>query len=197
MSNLLIIGAGGIGSHLIKHICECIEQEQIDAFDYNITIADSDIVELEQMRYQNFKADEMGKNKAEVLAERFKDYGVEAIKDRIRNEKQMKEFDIFVLCVDNDKTREAVIRYCFKNDKEFIDLRATGRRIFAMPKEKKLEENLKFVDSTDFNEYSCQDKDDLKKGWVQRGNRIVAEMGCQMLLNFARGHNNRIINMVV
>ncbi len=193
---ILQIGCGGIGSYLIQEICECIEQEQIDSFN-EIIIADDDMVELEQKKYQNFKLNEVGKNKAECLAKRFNEFGIKAIQKRIAKETQIKGCDLIILCVDNEKTRELIIKYCHKHDKEFIDLRADGRRIFAMPKEKRLEDNLKFVDSKDTKEYSCQDKSDLEKGFIQKGNKIIAMMGNQMLLNLIRGHSNKTISMVI
>jgi len=189
---ILQIGCGGIGSYLISEITECFEQEQINAFT-DISIADSDMIEMEQLRYQNFKSNEIGMNKAKALGKRF---DVKAIMKRLGKESQIKGYDIIILCVDNEKTREMVIRYCHKNEKEFLDLRATGRRIFAMPKTT-LEGNLKFVDSRDLKEYSCQDEMDLEKGLIQKGNKIVALIGVQMLLNLLRGHDNRTINEVI
>ena len=199
---ILQIGCGGIGSYLIPEIAECIEQEQIDSFSNKITIADSDIVELEQIKrkYQNFKYDDVGMNKAKVLADRYKLFGerlFNPITERIEKESQLKGYDLIILCVDNEKTREMVIRYCHEHNKEFIDLRATGRRFFAMPKERRLQNNLRFVDTKDLMEYSCQDIADLEKGFIQKGNKIVAQIGNQMLLNLMRGHSNRTIIMGV
>lgn len=198
--NILQIGCGGIGSYLISEIAECIEQEQINIFSNKIAVADSDIVELEQIRYQNFKDSEVGKNKAKALANRHKLFGerlFKAITQRIERKCQLKNYDLIILCVDNEKTREIVIRYCHEHNKEFIDLRTTGRRIFAMPKEKRLQDNLKFVDIGDLKEYTCQDIADLEKGWIQKGNKIVAQIGNQMLLNLLRGHSNRTISLGV
>lgn len=193
---LLVIGTGGIGSYLVEHLHRCVGKELLDPR-IEITVADPDIVEIEQRKYQNFELNEVGLNKAFALSERFKDSGVEAIQKRIIKESQLKGFDFIMLCVDNEKTRELIVRYCHKDDVEFIDLRATGRNIFAMPKEKSLADNLKFIDGKDTREYSCQDKRDLEKGWVQMGNQIVALWGCQMLLNHLRGYRNIVFNKVI
>lgn len=196
---MLVVGCGGVGSWFINEIAEKIGQEQIE-FTELISIADSDIVELEQLKYQNFREDEIGRNKAEVLASRYKVFGVDVFKPlgkRITKESQLKGYDFFVLCVDNEGTREMVVKYCHENGKEFIDLRATGRAIFAMPKLRTLEENLKFVDSADTQEYSCQDERDLENGWIQLGNKVVALIGTQMLMNFQRGRGNRTITMLI
>lgn len=195
----LIVGCGGVGSWLVDEVAHQIEQEQIP-FTEPISIADGDIVELEQLKYQNFRGDEVGRNKAEALAQRCRAFGVDvfgAIPKRIERESQLKGYEFFVLCVDNEGTREMVVKYCHENGKEFIDLRATGRAIFAMPKLRTLEENLKFVDSADTKEYSCQDERDLENGWIQLGNKVVALIGTQMLMNFQRGHGNRTITMLI
>ena len=196
---ILQIGCGGIGSFLVEKVAKKVEQGQINVY-HQISIADPDMVELEQLKYQNFADGDVGKNKAQAISTRFKVFGekfFKTIKKRIDTTKQLKDYDLIILCVDNETTRAMVIKYCHKNKKEFIDLRATGRRVFAMPKEKTLQENMKFVDVKDMKEYSCQDKSDLEKGFVQVGNEIVAVVGVQMLLNHLRVHNNRIISLVV
>lgn len=193
---ILVLGVGGIGSFFIQELVECIEQEQIDPFNMEIVLADQDIVELNQRKYQNFTLEEVGMNKAEALAKRFSKYGTEAFQKRVDNEKQIMGYDIIILCVDNEKTRHMVIQYCHKYDAEFIDLRATGRRFFAMPKTT-LKDNLRFVDINDAKEYSCQEKRDLKKNYIQKGNKIAALVGIQMLLNIMRGNSNKTISLVV
>ena len=42
---------------------------------------------------------------------------------------------------------------------------------------------------------SCQTKEDLDRGIIQKGNKIVAVIGCQMLLNDLRGIQNSKILM--
>ncbi|MFH0874746.1 MAG: ThiF family adenylyltransferase [archaeon] len=186
---ILVIGAGGVGSWLVEEIAVCVEQGQIDAFS-EIIVADNDIVEVEQIKYQNFQLKDIGLNKALVLAMRFENSGIRAKSERIEKENQLKGFDFIILCVDNEKTREMVIRYSHKSGADFLDLRATGRQIFVMPK-RTLEKNLAFIDNFDKNEYSCQEKEDLDKGLIQKGNKIAALCGCQMLLNAIRGHGNK------
>ncbi len=191
---ILQIGCGGIGSYLIQEIVECIEQEQLRA---DVTIADDDMVELKQIKYQNFKLDEIGKSKSKVLSKRFNVFGIKALQKKITKYIQLKNYNLIILCVDNEPTRQMVIEYCHKHHKEFIDLRANGRRIFAMAKEKRIEDNIKFVDFKDLKNYSCQEKADLEKGLIQKGNKIIAMIGIQMLLNSVRGHNNKTISMLV
>lgn len=193
---ILIIGCGGIGSFLIAEVCRCIEIEQIDP-NTELFVADNDLVEMEQVRYQNFAFEEAGLNKAQALAKRFKRVGVTAIKDRIKSDKQLKGYDLIVLCVDNDPTREMVIKYCFSKNVDFLDLRSSGRTVSAFPKLEKASDNLKFIDSNDTACYSCQDRNNLLMGRIDEGNRIVALIGVQMLLNSLRGLNNKVINLAI
>ena len=192
---ILIIGGGGIGSYLVAELNDVVAYEQISPYT-KFCVADADIVELKQLRYQKF--DEAGKNKAKSLKKMYdKILDIQAYDKRITREGQLIGFGIIILCVDNEKTRKLVMDYCYKTNKEFIDLRATGRRIFALPKQRLQKDSLKFVDEEDNREYSCQEKEDKEQGRIQLGNRIVARIGVQMLLNLLRGHSNKILSVVI
>lgn len=193
---ILVIGAGGIGSHLIAEVCRLIEIEQIDP-NTELVIADNDLAEMRQVKYQNFTFADAGLNKAQALAKRFKHVAITAVKDRIKSEKQLKVYDLIVLCVDNDPTRELVIKYCFSKNVDFLDLRSSGRTVSAFPKLEKASDNLKFIDSNDTACYSCQDRNNLLMGRIDEGNKIVALIGVQMMLNKFRGMNNRVINLAI
>jgi tRNA A37 threonylcarbamoyladenosine dehydratase len=193
---ILVLGAGGIGSFLIAEVCRLIEIEQIDP-NIELAIADDDMVEIEQVKYQNFTFQDAGLNKAQALAKRFKRLCITAIKDRIKSEKQLKGYDFIILCVDNEPTRELVIKYCHSKKVDFLDLRSSGRTVSAFPKLEKVSDNLKFIDSNDMASYSCQDRNNLLMGRIDEGNRIVALIGVQMLLNSLRGLNNKVINLSI
>jgi hypothetical protein len=220
MNKILVVGCGGIGSYLVREIQSLINIGQINLFNTSFTIADDDIVELEQVELQNFTNEDVGDNKAVALTKRYPSF--KALQKRINSEKQLKDYDLIVLCVDNDKTRELVVRSCWSihqsemaeldkmlkspsipsfvpifEKRKFIDLRTSGRKVFAMPMGKSFEDDLKFIDRTDFKTYSCQDKEDLEKGLIQVGNRISAMIGTQMLLNWLRGKENRTISLLI
>lgn len=188
---LLIIGAGGIGSYFARELKECIDQGYIKNVD--VTIADPDMVEVNQVMYQNFLLSDAGNNKAEVTA---KKHGFKYHSHKIEKPKDLSGFDTIVLCVDNDKIRITVINYCHEKKKEFLDIRCSGRKVFAMPK-LTLKENIKFVDFKDTNSYSCQEVADKKRGEYQIGNRIAAIVGLQMLINLSRGNPNRVNNLII
>jgi len=183
MKKVLILGAGGIGSYLIEELYHTQKYDKV-LWDVDVTIADGDIVEVKQRHYQNFSLEDVGKNKAEVLGERYK---FEFIPKRLD---KFDGFDLIILCVDNDPTRIQVI----KSGLDFIDLRSTGRKYSGIPR---MEDNMKYVDETDMGEYSCQEKEDIRLGKIQKGNKIIAMIGIQMLLNNLRGDGNRMIRGVV
>lgn len=193
---VLIIGVGGIGSFFIEEFCNLMCQLQISPHT-EIVIADDDIVEIEQIKYQNFSVENIGANKAKALAYRYKVFGVQASPKRITRVMDLKPYDFIVLCVDNEKTRALVVNHCFIHHKEFLDLRSDGRRISAFPKLGKKEDNLAFIDQEDSGSYSCQDKESLKRGEIDIGNKIVARIGAQMILNHLRGKKNKPINLVI
>lgn len=195
---ILQVGCGGVGSWLAEEVARAFNEQQIGhSVDY--WIADNDIVEVNNIKYQNFTDRDIGKNKADVLGKR---YVLEpSIHQRIGETSELRDFDLFVLCVDNNKTREFIFRYCYENNRQFIDLRAEGKRIFAMQKsadvgrtmEYSLEKDLGTLNLADKENGSCQLKSDLEKGIIQKGNKIASSIGIQMLLNFIRGEKNRTI----
>ena len=193
---ILQIGCGGIGSWLAEEVARAFNEQQIGhSVDY--WIADNDIVEVVNIRHQNFTDKDIGRNKADALAMRFKIF--EPIIQRVNGATDLNGFGLIVLCVDNNSTREFIFKYCHENNKDFIDLRAEGKRVFAMQKTNDLNINLGTLNLTDITKVSveengsCQLKADLERGIIQKGNKIVAIIGIQMLLNHLRGEKNRTI----
>ena len=190
---ILVIGVGGIGSWLIQEIAEAVKQEQIEPR-VRFKIADNDMVELRQIDYQNFSVKDIGRNKAEILARRYKNQVfISPIEERILNREQLEGYDLIICCADNTVVRELLFRYCHDSNKDFIDLRAEGRYVMAFQKSN-LKTDLTTLDLADRTNGSCQKDEDTEKRWIQKGNKIVAMVGIQMLLNYLRGEkNNKIL----
>lgn len=55
------------------------------------------------------------------------------------------------------------------------------------------QKDLTTLNLNDAENGSCQLKSDLERGIIQKGNKIVAMVGIQMLLNYLRGEKNRTI----
>lgn len=190
MKNILIVGCGGIGSFLSREINRLMLTEQINLNNVSITLMDFDNVEMKNIKYQNFTNSDIGKNKAEVLGERYcLDYKTQ----ELTRPEQMKGYDIIISCVDNAEARRKVFEYCFKNDVYFIDGRSEGKAIalFTKTAESTKEKMLETLNGDDGKSKSCQLKYELEKGIIQQGNLIVATILSQLLLNKLRGEDNR------
>ena len=183
-NKILIIGCGGIGSYLCQAVYELLLKNQISIESTEIFVADSDTVEIKNRNYQNFKDEDIGKFKAQVISNR---YGFVPIVSRINDEKHIEPYNFYIIAADNSPVRKLVFEHCFKNDKQFLDLRSEGRNFayFAKGENSTLSELCSTL--TDDNENgSCQRIDDLAKGIIQLGNQIIALIGCQLLLNIMR-----------
>ena len=182
--NILVIGCGGIGSYLIKEIENLTKQEQINS---EVTISDFDIVELKNIKYQNFKTSDIGKDKAEVLSDRYLLNNI----GKIEKDIDLEKYELFIICVDNSEARKLITDYCYKVGKYFIDLRSEGRAIAVFTSEKSKEEYNKTFDIKDKESKSCQLAFELEDNIIQEGNKIVAMIGSQLLLNYLREEKNK------
>ena len=121
---IVVLGAGGTGGYLIPHLYRIAfaDSERL----YRIIICDGDIVEKKNLVRQNFVEQDIGRNKAAVLTERYAGaFGIECeyIPEYIESEKRLKKLVtpdfskqywnnvpetqrvILIGCVDNNKSR--------------------------------------------------------------------------------------------
>jgi PRTRC genetic system ThiF family protein len=88
---IVMLGAGGTGGHIAPHLYRLLHTLNRNV---RIIIADGDIVEQKNLVRQNFIAADMGRNKAQVLAERYASaFGMEVsyIPDFIETEERLAE----------------------------------------------------------------------------------------------------------
>lgn len=72
--HFFIVGAGGTGGHLIPNLSRLISlvnKDKEEREKYTLTIIDADLVEEKNLIRQNFTMRDIGKNKAEVMANRY------------------------------------------------------------------------------------------------------------------------------
>ncbi len=185
MTNIYIIGCGGIGSYLAEFIYKAREAQQISVLT-DITLVDFDSVELKNINYQNFTMEDAGMNKARVLSNR---YNFKCLEKKIEtgDECFTKENDIIICCVDNSKTRHILYNHC-RNYAKFLDLRSKGSVVAIYNGETSVEEYEKSLgDYTKDDNTSCQNDFELAKNKIQYGNLICASIGTQYLINIIRG----------
>lgn len=113
--HIVMLGCGGTGGHIVPHLYRLLHALFRPS---KVILCDGDIVERKNLVRQNFIASDLGRNKAEALAERYAGaFGMECcFSDRfIENETQLKSLlvpeqsDALVLligAVDNNKSRQ-------------------------------------------------------------------------------------------
>lgn len=184
---ILIVGAGGIGSWLAYNLYKFDEHKQLS--NAEITFADDDTVDLKNLPYQHFEAEDVTDYKTESLSARF---GFESIVKRLDKPTDLTKYDLVVSAVDNTAFRKLLFETAEANpDMHWIDLRSEGRSIAAFTKSKNntLEKMMATIPE-EVKEGSCQREYELANGIIQSGNRIVAEIGAQYILNWLRGDNS-------
>ncbi len=183
---VMLAGAGGINSWLVRDLYDLVQTSQLPA-DVEFTIYDGDLVEEKNLLYQNFTISDVLKNKADSLSERYLFFSEPKY---IEDPKDFKGYDIIICGVDNAVFRKMLFQYVMKNDIDFwMDLRAEGTRVAAYCKHKN--QTLKGLVDTlpkdaGNDTTSCQLAYELEAGIVQLGNRIIATIGAQFLLNHFR-----------
>ena len=197
MRDILIIGAGGIGSYFIEFLEDMVLKKQIPPNLYHI--ADFDGVETKNVRYQNFDASDVGKNKADVMKSKSKLKSMfVVIKEKITAD-DLDAYDGFIICADNGRIRKEIFQHFKENpDKFFIDLRSEGRQIAFFTsalKEEKLNETLNDLTLDDSG--SCQLKYEFDQGIIQFGNRIIASIGIQLLMNYMRDETDLLPSKIM
>lgn len=191
MVNILICGGGGIGSYYVEGVDNLDANGQFE--NALFTVADDDQVELKNIKYQNFKEEDITDYKAESLSARF---CVEAITERIETEEELLKWDCIISAVDNKKFRELLFRTADKHPNKFywIDLRSEGRSIAYFTKHKKNTLDVMLAtlpgDGDPEGGGSCQRKYEFDNNIIQRGNKIIAAMAEQLTLNWYRGDIN-------
>ena len=123
--HIVVVGAGGTGGYLIPNLARQVSiQNSLRAQEglppHTLTIVDQDSVESKNLIRQNFVAADIGKNKAEVMAQRYSrgyQMSINFVPAYIKDEQQLADIfrpnfhgrsdDSLVLidCVDNNKTR--------------------------------------------------------------------------------------------
>ena len=188
-----IVGCGGIGSYFALQIHTLKQQAQLP--DTDVIIYDNDEVENKNLLYQNYTMDDVFGLKSEILALR---YGFTCVPRRVEKFDLIKTGtrSIICLCVDNIETRKA-----FFQSEDFkllsgnpgsgwIDMRCQGAQVamFTSSAKNTSEKMLNTLPAVqEEGTASCQYAQDLFANRIQQGNKIIAAIGSQAVLNIFRG----------
>lgn len=126
---IVMLGAGGTGGHIAPHLYRLLHALNRPV---EVIIADGDIVEEKNLVRQNFISCDLGRNKAQVLAERYASaFGMEIqyIPDFVETEKKLvallkprfsyatpETLTILIGAVDNNKSRQLCHKVFNKSD---------------------------------------------------------------------------------
>lgn len=171
--NVLIIGAGGIGSFLIP----LLDKTGL----YDMTVYDPDIVEEKNLTYQNFSSVEVSMKKVEAMGKRYK---LDAKPFPVLTANQIKGFDLVVCCADNLDIR----RVMYNSDVKWLDLRAQGRNAAMISYQEDPKFYNAFTSGPD-GSFSCQGNDwDGKAEGVKFMQVVIAGYGAQWMQNYFIGN---------
>jgi molybdopterin/thiamine biosynthesis adenylyltransferase len=181
-----IIGAGGIGSYVCKSLAEAVKQRQISA-GIGIHVYDPDEVVEKNIMYQDFKDLDITDYKVDVMSDRYAFQGHNKKADKIFLSNTTSK-DLVVCCVDNPTFRRDLFEELAETDKAFfIDLRSEGRFITWYTKsDEYTKEKLMRSLGKDETESSCQLPYRFEQRIIDNGNKIIAEIGVQLILNILR-----------
>lgn len=184
-ANIAIAGAGGIGGFVAQGLYDYgVNRNQYPYSDMNITIFDDDTVDPGNLLHQNFTEEDLGKHKAELLAEKY----VMTAKTRFMTEKDFKDFDMVFSCVDSMSFRKSLYEYGWKNPGKlaWIDGRCQSRSIGVYTSE--IPKKDLTGDLTDSKERAgCLLAVDKKNKVSHITPQVVAAMMMQAFLNHIRG----------
>lgn len=178
----LIIGLGGIGSHLIELVLPALQRIELLG---HITLMDGDTIEAGNLGHQRFMKSEIGQSKSKVLAQRYADSsggGIDLIglDENLRKKDQLKDYDLVIVCVDRPHPRRLV----HSLNVPWIDLRCTGDGWLAMSSE--TDRKLVQMMTPDHEPKSCQIKGALRSGNLEFGYAVAAAIGAQWLVQKLR-----------
>lgn len=135
--NLLFVGTGGTGTYVLKEFSRYLyHNEDILSKISSLKLVDGDVVEEKNLRRQAFSEDDIGYNKAVVMADvlnqifdlAYKAYGkyilsVSDIEDMFSGNSERKHVNVLVGCVDNHGARMDMEEYFYEKacDCVYID----------------------------------------------------------------------------
>lgn len=181
VKNVLIIGAGGIGTTLVDLLVPALERIQLNT---NITLMDGDVVETTNLGHQRFSQENVGIHKVNALFNRYSEITeyveLTAVNENLRNAEQLENYDFVVVCVDRPEPRRLV----HSLDVPWIDLRcsADGWMILSSDSDAALVEQM----TPDHEPMSCQVEGALDAGNLEFGFSVAGTFGAQWLVQKLR-----------
>lgn len=173
MKKVMIIGAGGIGSHLIP----CLARTN----NYELSVFDPDKVELKNVTYQNFNRGELEEYKSDCMAKRYENVGSNPY--LVLTKKQVTGYDLVICCADNLSVRQML----YKTGVPWLDLRAQGRNGLLVSYQEN-PKNLAMLNVGPDGSFSCQGNNwDGNTDGIHFTHVAIAGMGAQWVQRYFAG----------
>lgn len=186
VNNVAIAGAGGIGSNLLAILFDYgFNRKQFNYNEVNVDIYDDDVVDIKNLLHQNFKIDDIGKHKVEVMEDK---YVVNGIKQRM-TEDDFGKYDVIFSCVDSMTFRKSLYEYSWSKDDGklfWIDGRCTSRQGALFNSDVPKQALLQYIDDSK-EEGGCLLAYEKEQNISHTLPVIVAGMMVQTFLNKLRG----------
>ena len=184
---IAVIGAGGIGSHLVSALVPALHRGDLLVSTERITIRmyDSDMVSEENLAHQRFTPDDVGKHKVTAIAESMAPFTSERLRLvacpwDVREASDMKPADLTVVAVDSAVARQVV----HSSDTIFLDLRCLGDGYVAL--DSSVDPDFVIKMTPDQPARSCQHEDAVRSGNIEFGFLLAAAHGAQWVLQSLR-----------
>lgn len=136
VQDVILIGCGGTGSRVVAPLVQLLKTAP-SAIAPKLWLMDGDIVENKNLSRQNFIQQDIGRNKAEVLAERYgntMDFPITASSDFVYRDSDIRELlddseskiggqtylrntrRVIIMCVDSMEARKNILSSCWNGD---------------------------------------------------------------------------------
>jgi hypothetical protein len=150
---------------------------------------DSDKVESKNLGHQDFLQEDIGNHKVTSLIKKLTSPSNNYVKligivDDLKNEHQLKNYDIVVICVDRPDPRRMVHNTTTK----WLDVRCMGDAFIALDFTMCMEEIINLTPN--HKPQSCQYSNALQTQNIQFGYMLAATFACQWLFQIIRQHHN-------
>ena len=185
IKKVAIAGAGGIGGNVCKVFFEYGALRNQFAFeDLSVDIYDNDTIEASNLLHQDFTSDDLGKSKADVMAER---YSYKAI-NRFMTVDDFKKYDLVFSCVDSMRFRKELYEFYWDNGKPkfWIDGRCSSTMCAAFNSTMPHEKLAQYITDADVRG-SCLEDFEKQNNVCHTTPLVAAAMSVQAFLNIYRG----------
>ena len=185
---IAVIGAGGIGSNFLRIIAPALSQNKLSRRlgGIDVSIFDSDKVEVENLHHQGYSYSEVGEHKVDALANSLRKFESDLlrftpIQEDVKESTRLEQFNLVVVCVDSSFARLITHSKC----PIWLDLRCRGDNYIALDSSV---DNETLNSLTDPNQKagSCQFENAVETGNIQFGNVAAAVFGCQWIIQHLR-----------